>query len=92
MPEAIPVTAENFIRAESDMYFRHSVAEGGFAKFHHFRQPMPIEAQSVVRANRDTLYSSAVFDLDAGRRQRGRDRRGDRSLASGVQLNFASQC
>lgn len=66
MPEALPVTAENFIRAETDMYFSHSVAEGGFAKFHHYREPMPIAAQAVVRANRDTLYSSAVFDLDAG--------------------------
>jgi hypothetical protein len=66
MPQAIPVTAENFIRAESDMYFSHAVAEGGFGKFHHYREPMPIDAQSVVRANRDTLYSSAVFDLDAG--------------------------
>jgi hypothetical protein len=27
---------------------------------------MPISKQDVVRANRDTLYSAAVFDLDAG--------------------------
>ncbi|WP_280328741.1 DUF1254 domain-containing protein [Pseudomonas sp. BN102] len=27
---------------------------------------MPVESQVVVRPNRDTLYSSAVFDLDAG--------------------------
>jgi len=27
---------------------------------------VPIDAQNVVRMNRDTLYSSAVFDLDAG--------------------------
>jgi hypothetical protein len=27
---------------------------------------MPIEKQAVVRANRDTLYSAGVFDLDAG--------------------------
>lgn len=66
MPETVPVTVENFTRAETDMYFGHSVAEGGFATWHHIREPMPIEAQSVVRANRDTLYSSAVFDLDAG--------------------------
>ena len=66
MPETVPVTVENFTRAETDMYFSHSVAEGGFATWHHIREPMPIEAQSVVRANRDTLYSSAVFDLDAG--------------------------
>jgi len=63
---AVPVTVENFSRAESDLYFGNSVADGGFGKLHHFREPMPIDAQRVIRANRDTLYSSGVFDLDAG--------------------------
>jgi hypothetical protein len=27
---------------------------------------MPIAKQAVIRANRDTLYSAVVFDLDAG--------------------------
>lgn len=62
----VPVTVENFTRAESDMYFDHAVADGGFGKLHHFREPMPIDAQKVIRANRDTLYSSGVFDLEAG--------------------------
>lgn len=66
MAAATPVTPENFPRAESDLYFGNAVREGGFGKFHHFREPVPIAHQSVVRANRDTLYSSAVFDLDAG--------------------------
>jgi hypothetical protein len=67
MPETIPVTADNFTRAESDLYFGNSVREGGFGKFHHFRAPAPIDNQTtVIRMNRDTLYSSAVFDLDAG--------------------------
>jgi len=39
---------------------------GGFGKFAHLRAPMPIDQQSVIRPNRDTLYSSAVFDLNAG--------------------------
>jgi len=63
----IPVTPENFTRAESDMYFdiivRH---DGGFAKFAPKRTLAPIDRQSVIRENRDTLYSSAIFDLDAG--------------------------
>jgi hypothetical protein len=63
--QVIPVTADNFIRAESDMYFGRVVQQGGFSKFVHYREPMPIDRQIVVRANRDTLYSSAVFDLDA---------------------------
>lgn len=59
------VTAENFIRAESDMYFGHVVKEGGFGRFAHKREPIAIDKQTVIRPNRDTLYSSAIFDLDA---------------------------
>jgi hypothetical protein len=62
-----PVTADNFRRAESDMYFATTVKQAsGPGRFHHHREVMPIEKQTVIRANRDTLYSSAVFDLDAG--------------------------
>jgi hypothetical protein len=63
---AIPVTADNFRRAESDMYYGNVVNQAGVGKFHHSREPMRIDNQTVVRGNRDTLYSSAVFDLDAG--------------------------
>ena len=62
---AVAVTPENFNRAESDMYFASQVRRGGFGKFEHFRELMPVDHQTVVRPNRDTLYSSAVFDLDA---------------------------
>ncbi|MGH8088794.1 MAG: DUF1254 domain-containing protein, partial [Stenotrophomonas sp.] len=34
--------------------------------FVHRREPTAIDNQSVIRMNRDTLYSAAVFDLDAG--------------------------
>jgi hypothetical protein len=61
----VPVTPDNFIRAESDMYFASIVKQQGLGVFHS-REPMPIDHQTVIRANRDTLYSSAVFDLDAG--------------------------
>jgi hypothetical protein len=60
------VTANNFVRAESDMYFGGVVANGGFSKFDHTREPAPLDKQTVIRLNRDTLYSAAVFDLDAG--------------------------
>jgi hypothetical protein len=66
MPKAVTVTADNFIRAESDMYFSAIVKKNGFGKFEHNRAPVDIENQTVVRLNRDTLYSGAVFDLDAG--------------------------
>ena len=65
-PAIVPVTAENFPRAESDLYFGNIVKDGGFGKFHHNRELAPIDRQPVIRLNRDTLYSAAVFDLDAG--------------------------
>jgi hypothetical protein len=63
--DAVPVTADNFNRAESDMVFATVVKDGGLGKFIHHRAPMAIEFP-IVRPNRDTLYSMAVFDLDAG--------------------------
>jgi hypothetical protein len=62
----VPVTVDNFVRAESDLYLGNIAKEDGFAKFHHRRAPASIDDQAVIRLNRDTLYSSAVFDLDAG--------------------------
>jgi hypothetical protein len=65
--DTVPVTADNFTRAESDMYFAEILNRaGGLGKFDHRREVMPIDKQGVVRSNRDTLYSAAIFDLDAG--------------------------
>jgi hypothetical protein len=64
--DAVPVTADNFIRAESDLYMGNGVKDGGVGKFFHRRVPADIDHQVVIRLNRDTLYSSAVLDLDAG--------------------------
>jgi hypothetical protein len=63
---AVPVTADNFPRAESDLYFGNIVKDGGLGQFIHRREPVAIDQQNVIRLNRDTLYSAAVFDLDAG--------------------------
>ena len=63
---AIPVTEANFARAETHLYFASALNEGSAGRFHHIRDVMPIDHQTVIRANRDTLYSSGVFDLDAG--------------------------
>ncbi|MEG1039220.1 MAG: DUF1214 domain-containing protein [Pseudomonas sp.] len=62
----VPVTVDNFVRAESHKFFKRVVERGGFAKFVHNRDLVPVESQVVIRPNRDTLYSSAVFDLEAG--------------------------
>ena len=63
---SVPVTVDNFVRAESDFYFGVFVNRGGFGKFFHLREPVPADRQTVVRPNRDTIYSEAVFDLEAG--------------------------
>jgi hypothetical protein len=62
----IVVTPDNFPRAESDLFFSGIVKDGGFGKFMHRREPTPLAKQTIIRMNRDTLYSAAVFDLDAG--------------------------
>ncbi|PWK58189.1 DUF1254 domain-containing protein [Aminobacter sp. AP02] len=64
--QSIPVNVDNFKRAESDFYMAKTADAGGFGKFAHTRTPTPIDNQPVVRMNRDTLYSQALFDLDAG--------------------------
>jgi hypothetical protein len=61
--KAVPVTWKNFVRAESDTMFNSYVKMGAFGKFFHVPKPTPIDQQKVVRMNRDTIYSFAVFDL-----------------------------
>jgi hypothetical protein len=62
----VPVTVDNFVRAESDMSMVALAKQGGLGKLLHRREPASIERQTVIRLNRDTLYSSGVFDLGAG--------------------------
>jgi hypothetical protein len=64
--DAVPVTADNFVRAESDLYLGGVARDHGFGQVGHTRKPAPIDQQTVIRLNRDTLYSAGVFDLDAG--------------------------
>lgn len=65
--EPVKVTADNFVRAESDLYFKtFSTLKGGFGGLNHTREPAPLDKQNVIRLNRDTIYSSGVFDLAAG--------------------------
>ncbi|TXH23544.1 MAG: DUF1254 domain-containing protein [Mycobacterium sp.] len=60
------VSPDNFARAESDLYFTGIVNDAGVGRFLHHRELSPIDHQVVIRQNRDTLYSAALFDLDAG--------------------------
>jgi hypothetical protein len=60
------VTPDNFIRAESNIYMAGQLKDGAFGQFKHTREPVPLDRQNIIRLNRDTIYSSGVFDLDAG--------------------------
>jgi hypothetical protein len=60
------VTVGNYNRAQSDVYFGLTVNTGAFGKFVHGRVLTPIDKRGIIRPNRDTLYSFAVFDFDAG--------------------------
>ena len=64
--QPVSVTIDNYNRAQSDVYFALIAKGGGFGKFRHGRELAPIGQGGIIRPNRDTLYSLAVFDLDAG--------------------------
>ncbi|GAA3210303.1 DUF1214 domain-containing protein [Microbacterium terregens] len=62
-----PVNADNFARAETDRMFRElQDSAGGVNRFLHNRKPAAIDEQTVIRLNRDTLYSFAVVDVRRG--------------------------
>jgi hypothetical protein len=63
--QGLAVTPDNFARAESDRYFSAEAANGAFGRFNHRRELTPIDKQTVVRPNRDTMYSTGIFDLEA---------------------------
>ena len=57
------VNVATFVRAESDAAIKKIVDMVGFSSWFHFRAPVPIDQQKVIRMNRDTLYSAVVLDL-----------------------------
>jgi len=67
MTSPVTVTVESFVRAETGrMMAGLMAAGGGINRIHHNRVPTPLDKQTVVRMNRDTLYSFAVIDLGGG--------------------------
>ena len=63
----IEVTPETYIRAESDRSFHNiEAAAGGVNRFYFIRRPTPLDEQTIIRMNRDTLYSGAVVDTAKG--------------------------
>ncbi|HME77020.1 MAG TPA: DUF1214 domain-containing protein [Mycobacterium sp.] len=61
---AVLVNVDNFVRAETHRMFRDIQAgAGGVGSFRHNSTPARIDEQTVIRLNRDTLYSFAIVDL-----------------------------
>ena len=61
------VNVENFVRAETAAQFDRIVEmAGGINRFFHLRGPTPLDKQTVIRMNRDTIYSSALVDISKG--------------------------
>ncbi|WP_192498525.1 DUF1214 domain-containing protein [Halorussus halophilus] len=61
--ESVPVTWENYPRANCHAKWQATVDDGGFGQFYHLRSLTPIDEQFTIGVNRDTLYSFGVFDL-----------------------------
>ncbi|MCA0936898.1 DUF1254 domain-containing protein [Vibrio alginolyticus] len=62
------VTPESYIRAETDFTFADFQHNAGnqINQFFYITEPTPLDKQSVVRMNRDTLYAGAVVDTEGG--------------------------
>ena len=64
---AIHVSVDNFARAETHRMMADLQRDaGGINRFAHNRAPASVDKQTVIRMNRDTLYSFAVVDVAAG--------------------------
>jgi hypothetical protein len=61
------VDMENFVRAESNRMFAGLQAQaGGVNQWGHLRALTPLDEQTVIRMNRDTLYSFAIVNISEG--------------------------
>ncbi|MEM6496102.1 MAG: DUF1214 domain-containing protein [Pseudomonadota bacterium] len=62
------VTPQTYVRAEVDLSFAQFQLNAGsdVNRFYYIRKPTPLDAQAVVRMNRDTLYAGAVVDTEGG--------------------------
>jgi hypothetical protein len=63
----LTVNADNFVRAETDRMFHDLLRDAGAINtFLHHREPADVDHQTVIRLNRDTLYSIAIVDISHG--------------------------
>lgn len=67
MPNPPIVTYRNFARVESERMFTGVLKNAGATnRWGHFRVPTPIDRQTIIRMNRDTLYSAGIIDVSQG--------------------------
>jgi len=65
--EVVPVNVDNFVRAETASQIDRALKFiGGVNKWFHFKEPVPLDKQNVIRMNLDTLYSNAIVDISEG--------------------------
>ena len=64
----VHVNIDNFVRAETALTFDRNIKliGGKVNTFFHFRNPIPLDQQNIIRMNRDTLYSGAIVDISKG--------------------------
>lgn len=65
--QGMVVTRNTYSRAETDRSFANIAQQaGGVNRFFKIRKPTPLDQQTVVRMNRDTLYAGAIIDTSKG--------------------------
>lgn len=66
--EPVIVNVDNFVRAETAAQFDRYLQIPGAAvnTVVHFRNPVALDSQNVIRMNRDTLYSGVLIDISEG--------------------------
>ena len=67
--EPVHVNVDNFVRAETAAQmdrFLKTFVDGEINTWAHVRTPIPIDSQTVIRMNRDTLYSAVMVDISRG--------------------------
>ncbi|MCF6192790.1 MAG: DUF1254 domain-containing protein [Kangiellaceae bacterium] len=66
LADKIKVTLDNYELAESDLAFSRIVKRVGSNAWFYFPGLTPIDHQTVVRMNRDTVYSAYIADVSQG--------------------------
>lgn len=61
------VNVDNYVHAATSRHFANTARMAkGVNRFAHGRRPTPLDKQRIMRMNRDTIYSSAIIDINGG--------------------------